>query len=559
MKYLKYRNQFLNEAFSAKSLSKTLGWLSKSGLKPTPFIEDLKEFCEKYKIQLSNIEDNFFKVNVRRSEALKLRSDEVNNPTGLWCIKFWFSATEGYKGYTVTPSKEKEKEAIKPKKAGNNDPFTKSDIEELVRIAKHDFMKTGELKPVVDYNELKTGDIIAFVDGNYNTLWGKIFCSHYDDGTYLGKYVINSRLTGNSPNGWYDENGNDLGYKFENTDIFEDFVSEDNFGSWYIYGSEPGNDHRKLHLYKKGDEPLHVVGDKKEEEDTSAFNLSISLYYNELYQIDNNNDRVSITKKDFDNSDFAIIFYLDEFLPHQEEDLSDVRKRRSDSKEGAIALMDDEEIKRINVKNRIEELIKRFNLSQDINNMTNLNLILLNMLRDDWSLFTLFNGYNNSIFYRIYDFFQVVDNQGRYSTDEEFKMRLDSRLEEVRNEYRSLLNSKLSKSKSFKEVYDKLIQSSNELLVDFLKNFMRLSIKLKDKIRSKNLSSLYDAQILMDKIYMISNPTNDSFRLPYDIREGLDYFSNEENATYYLNRLANDEKMRLDRAMMFMERQIDQL
>ena len=97
---------------------------------------------------------------------------------------------------------------------------------------------------------------------------------------------------------------------------------------------------------------------------------------------------------------------------------------------------------------RIEELIKRFNLSQDINNMTNLNLILLNMLRDDWSLFTLFNGYNNSIFYRIYDFFQVVDNQGRYSTDEEFKMRLDSRLQEVRNEYRSLLNSKLSKSKS---------------------------------------------------------------------------------------------------------------
>ena len=62
----------------------------------------------------------------------------------------------------------------------------------------------------------------------------------------------------------------------------------------------------------------------------------------------------------------------------------------------------------------------------------------------------------------------------------------------------------------------------------------------------------------MDKIYMISNPTNDSFRLPYNIREGLDYFSNEDNATYYLNQV-NDEKRRLDRAMMFIERQIDQL
>ena len=557
MKYLKYRNQFLNEGFSAKSLSKTLGWLSKSGLKPAPFLDDLKEFCEKYKIQLSNIEDNFFKVNVRRSEALKLRSDEVNNPMGLWCVKFWFSATEGYKGYTVTPSKEKEKEAIKLKKSGSNDPFNEDDIKKLLR-SDNSFMKTGELKPVVNYDELKTGDIIAFIDGNFNTLWGKIFCSHYRDGSYIGKYVINSNLAGNSPDSWYDENGNDLGRRFVNTDIFEDFLYDDDFGSWHIYGTSPGNDHRKLHIYKESDEPLHVIGGKKED-DTSKFNLSISLYYNELYQINSNdNDKVSITKSNFDNSDFAIIFYLDEFLPHQEEDLSDVRKKRSDSKEGAIALMDDEEIKRINVKNRVDELVKRFNLSQDINNMTNLKLILLNMLRDDWSLFTLFNSYNNAIFYRIYNFFEIVDNQERY-TDEYFKIRLDSRLEEVKNEYRSLLNSKLVKSKSFKEVYDKLIGSNNEILVDFLKNFMRLSIKLKDKIRSKELSSLYDAQILMDKISMISDPKNDSFRLPYDIREGLDYFSNEENATYYLNRLDNDEKVRLDRAMNFMERQIDQL
>ena len=558
MKYLKYRNQFLNEGFSAKSLSKTIGWLSKSGLKPTPFLDDLKEFCEKYKIQLSNIEDNFFKVNVRRSEALKLRSDEVNNPMGLWCVKFWFSATEGYKGYTVTPSKEKEKEAIKPRSSGSNDAFTEDDIKKLLRSAKQDFMKTGELKPVVNYDELKTGDIIAF-ECNQNILWGKIFCSHYGDGSYVSKYVINSNLTGNSPDGWYDENGNDLGRRFRNTDIFEDFLPDDDFGSWFIYGSQPGNDHRKLHIYKESDEPLHVIGGKRVD-DTSPFNLSVSLYYNELYRVDDNNsgDKLSITKGNFDNSDFAIIFYLDEFLPHQEEDLSDVRKKRSDSKEGAIALMDDEEIKRINVQNRVDELVKRFNLSQDINNMTNLKLILLNMLRDDWSLFTLFNSYNNAIFYRIYNFFEIVDNQERY-TDEYFKIRLDSRLEEVKNEYKSLLNSKLVKSKSFKEVYDKLMGSNNELLVDFLKNFMRLSIKLKDKIRSKELSSLYDAQILMDRISMISDPKNDSFRLPYDIREGLDYFSNEENATYYLNRLDNDEKGRLDRAMDFMERQIDQL
>ena len=81
-------------------------------------------------------------------------------------------------GYTVTPSKEKEKYAIKAKKAGSNDPFNENEVEELLRTTKHDFMKTGELKPVVDYDKLKTGDIIAFIDGNYNTRWGKIFCSY---------------------------------------------------------------------------------------------------------------------------------------------------------------------------------------------------------------------------------------------------------------------------------------------------------------------------------------------------------------------------------------------
>ena len=81
-------------------------------------------------------------------------------------------------------------------------------------------------------------------------------------------------------------------------------------------------------------------------------------------------------------------------------------------------------------------MVKRFNLPQDINNMTNLNLILLNMLIDDWSLFALFNSYNNTILYRIYNFFEIVDSQERYSTDEEFKRRLDSRLEEVIKEFK---------------------------------------------------------------------------------------------------------------------------
>ena len=101
MKYLQYRNQFLNEGFSSKSLSKTLGWLSKSGLKSssTKFLEDLKKFCEKTSIPLSEISDQWFKTNVLTRDAVKLRApEEVGNPSGLWCLKFWFSIERGYLG-----------------------------------------------------------------------------------------------------------------------------------------------------------------------------------------------------------------------------------------------------------------------------------------------------------------------------------------------------------------------------------------------------------------------------------------------------------------------------
>jgi hypothetical protein len=95
MKYLKYRNQFLNEGFSASSLSKTLGWLNKSGLKSSSnkFLNDLKVFCEDQKISLGEISDKWFKTNVLRKQALLIKPEvDVNNPSGLWGVKFWFSA-----------------------------------------------------------------------------------------------------------------------------------------------------------------------------------------------------------------------------------------------------------------------------------------------------------------------------------------------------------------------------------------------------------------------------------------------------------------------------------
>ena len=133
MKYLKYRNQFLNEGFSASSLSKTLGWLNKSGLKSSSnkFLNDLKVFCEDQKISLGEISDKWFQTNVLRKQALLIKPEvDVNNPSGLWGVKFWFSAEEGYLGYSVTPKKSKEKKKNRSKE--RNEPFDDNDVELLL-------------------------------------------------------------------------------------------------------------------------------------------------------------------------------------------------------------------------------------------------------------------------------------------------------------------------------------------------------------------------------------------------------------------------------------------
>jgi hypothetical protein len=84
----------------------------------------IKIFCEKTNIPLSEISDQWFKTNVLKRDAVKMRApEEVNNPSGLWCLKFWFSAYDGYMGYTVTPKRSKEL-----KKRRSSSPFKIGDI-----------------------------------------------------------------------------------------------------------------------------------------------------------------------------------------------------------------------------------------------------------------------------------------------------------------------------------------------------------------------------------------------------------------------------------------------
>ena len=554
MKYLKYRNQFLNEGFSASSLSKTLGWLNKSGLKSSSnkFLNDLKIFCEDQKISLGEISDKWFQTNVLRKQALLIKPEvDVNNPSGLWGVKFWFSAEEGYLGYSVTPKKSKEKGKNRSKE--RNEPFDDHDVELLLSNNNPEEIKTGELHPVKDYSILKTGDLVCLKTSSTGTpKWGKIFNSYDGDDDFKAGYFISNNCGGDTPYYMYDEDGSYLGEDFNRTDIFDNYKE----GSWHIFSSlsNIADDHHKLHIYKHSDEPLHVFYDvKKEDEeelDVNSFNLSYNGGYLERPEsIDPDMDAWSIDDKKLKNSDFAIIFYLDEFLPHQEENLVDIRKGRTESREGATALMTDDQIKQINYTKRIEQLVDRFKLGNSFDDITNLKPIMLKILVDEFGLVTSFYGTNYNILGRIHDLFDANERDDDPSYY----------INQVKGEYKTLLKDYSRKISKFKISYNNILNlgSEHDYGVELMKEFMRLSVKLRDKIRSKEITNLYDAAIIIDRVFKLSSPRLGS-SLPYNLRECVESFMSDYCPDYIRRLDEHDLKSGL-KSLKFIERQIDSI
>jgi hypothetical protein len=574
MKYLKYRNQFLNEGFSAKSLSKTLGWLNKSGLKSTSnkFLEDLKKFCEKTNIPLSEISDQWFKTNVLTRDAVKLRApEEVANPSGLWCLKFWFSAHDGYMGYTVTPKRSKELKKRKNNRAKIGEIFNDDEIQHLLQYDNVDNKKTGELHPVIDYKALKTGDIVCGYNNSNDYIsslrWFKVFLAHDIDGNSGGGFLLNPDIDGSNPSRYYNYDENGVAIDLE--DYFGEYYKpRRNSSCWQFIDSNghPEDDHRRLHLYKPSDEPLHVVSDKQEEKkeeelDINSFNLAFEINDGDTYrpdQLKGQYNNWSIDNNRFKNSDFAIIFFADDFLPNREASLKDIRTDRTKSKEGALALMSDNEIKRINVGKRLNYLVDKFNLDPSIkmDNMSNLNSILMKIFLDDFILFKIFYGYNSEIIQYLYSFFDKCENlEG--SSPEDFKNSIQPYINDIKKSYRNILERYNNQINFFKQNYDEILKSDNNYAVEVFQEFMRISKKLKEKIRSKNIVNLYDASIIIDRLRNMGRSDTNNSRLSYYMTSCLDNFRDKEDVLSISRRIDNVEFGKSMKALKFIERQVD--
>lgn len=143
MKYIK-----LFEGFESDAISSVLSHLKKKLGKSYPkyFLDKLTDICKDNDIPLSSLNNNEIEY-MSATRALKIKSDEeVPNLSGIYCLKFLFSLTEGYIGTLGTGNLKMNYEDL------NAQNLNKKNIEKLIEKGYE-----GKLSPI-KFDELKTGD-----------------------------------------------------------------------------------------------------------------------------------------------------------------------------------------------------------------------------------------------------------------------------------------------------------------------------------------------------------------------------------------------------------------
>ena len=531
MKYIKKRYQFLNEAFDSKAISKTLSFLDKNFDKTTKdeFLNVLKKMKDNYDYPIDKIDDSFIKY-TNKKEAIKIKFDgELHNDWGIYCLKFWFSLELGYLGYTATSNRIKE---YKQSKKGNES----FDDGELSHI-KSTGIRTGKLRPVVDYSLLKDREKVVGYFSDYlddDTL--SIATIIIDENDKI--YAIQNVNDGSSPDrdtGWRD------------------------FGryAWYIGKNDQiGQDHRKLHHYEFDNEPLRVEEVEKEVI-TSDNPLEWNLPVKSQGKItDWKSDYSSIDDEgELDKADFSIILFFDDMINPDKaafyERPSDISKERQESRKGSLKLMSDEEIKKINIERYLNQLILKVGISVDKSNFKNLQKVIGTSLVGKYSLISILSGnykvIDNFINY-LYNFIRHFNNlkdAGIEMEDPRSKRDREYYFKELMDQYKTVYNRSLSFRKNYDKSYDWIIKNhsgddeKSVLIIEILSKVIEIGGKIFDMVSAQEANSIQDMRVIKSKIDTIKNLLyEDVFILSDSTQQVFKYFNDLSDVDYYLDRIS---------------------
>lgn len=528
MKYIK-----LFEGFESDILTKTISFLKK---KKDLSNDNLKRFTNDIKslstldFPVSRIKDNDIAY-LKKIKAVKVRNTtNVLNQYGIYCIKYWFSLEKGYLGFTGTGNLTSDYEKVKRKLDSHNDPYRPKILnnEQYRYIYQTLGIKTGILKPVLDYRTLNTGDDILFAFGEtYNRhdsgiVRGKIFAQ---EDNHIFALHNKSERGGQRPTGTNEERALVNSFGFTN--------------SWSLgYKNNPSDDHCLLQTYVDDGEPLRYIVDDKEVkmdlkdtikiENYLDFNLPCS--YNKLHHWKEGNIDIGGIVEE---SDFAIVLYLDNILTNVDKKSEIVLGRRK-SRLGSSFLSSNNDIKDENIDRYLNKIFSKHGIDSEKQELLKLEKLVNSILCGKFFIIDMYNdSYIIDKVKRLGDLINILIERSLSVSQD--SGRKEIRVEEV---YNLLLNfykdKRINSTKKFRKYTLKLIKlqnsGSNDDIIKVFNEIVRIGYKIEKYIENSKMESLEDIRMMYFKLKSIYGVLTDSnFILSNEIVNLINNFDNNNN------------------------------
>jgi len=540
MKYL-----MLFEAFEANALSKMMVFLTKKTDSDSKerFRNKLKTLTTNLDIPIDKIKDSDVKY-LNRSQALKLKNEKESD--SIYCLKFWFSIDEGYLGFTGTGNLTMNfNRHIKGRRSEiKNSPFNTRELD-YIKLSLD--IKTGSLEPVKNYEDIQHGQLVIGVFSGEDPIdINKLgFAKIWRDENQL--YAIQDVTSGGSPDN--EINGqNWRSWRNSDSRLVHSW-SLDN-----VYS--PGSDHCKLHIYKSSNEPLHIVGVKKEvvekSENPFDFNLPINRDFN-LTEWGNSSWSID-DYKSVEKADFAIVLMLDDIIKSVGTKVSNIKKSREESKEGATSLMSDSEIKEANIKRYLIGLISKMGITVDTSNLQNLQNLVIKSVCSEFAFISIYRetpgfGNLNSITKSIYNMIGLEDEPDK-------KYYLDKAIE-----YYQYLNTN---SDEYRKIYTDSLEVIKKCNSDQIKEFFDIIMKIGDKIKkylsSQNIQNIEDLRMIIIKLQSIRTISRENeFKFEGFVKNILDEFHYKNDVEYYTREYGSRDISKELTKIKNLERYVDSL
>jgi hypothetical protein len=223
---------------------------------------------------------------------------------------------------------------------------------------------------------------------------------------------------------------------------------------------------------------------------------------------------------------FAIVLNFLDLKSSGFKKKEDINTEREERKSGALARMDNDEIKTANIQRYIDEISKKMTVSDDLKQ---LNKTIFKFLGSSYAGLYVLRGRNQSNFqYFISYLYRGIDSEDEYDK----KNNLEAATNSLRQIYESNLKFNTEVTEATNKMYSNLNLNEKQEYKPLLDKIMEINTAIVNKIKSFEIESIEDMEIISEKMASIRNiyRNSDRFSWARKMYYVTEHFTNDSRA-----------------------------